>query len=130
MPQETPAEKLERKQSENTGRAPKAGKRPMDHKKPKPKPDTEGYVPVEFHGAVIRVEANLDPAEDFELMDALGAIELGTTYGLGEFLRRIVHTADYRALLDAVRGENGKVAIEDLAVFIPEALEAAGVGNS
>lgn len=130
---ETPAEKLERKRNEGTERAGSPGKaaakRPQDHKPKKAKPDANGFVPVEYQGATIRVEGGLDPAEDFELMDAIGQVEKGTTYGLGDLVRSIVHTEDYPKLLDACRNTRGKVSTPDLANFIPVALEAGGLGN-
>ena len=130
---ETPVEKLERRRAETTGRAPSGkatAKRPQDHKPKAQKPDTDGYVSVEYEGEKIRVEGGLDPAGDFELMDAIGQVEKGTMYGLGDLIRSITHPEDYPSLLDACRSARGKVDTQTLAGFIPVALEAGGLGNS
>ena len=124
---ETPTEKLERRKAES---ARAAAKQPQDHKPKKAKPDTDGFVPVEYEGSTIRVQADLDPATDFELLDAIGKLEEGAASGLGNLVRMITAPGDYPVLMNACRNARGKVDPETLAGFIPVALEAGGLGNS
>lgn len=126
--EETPAEKLERRKAESARAA--SPKKPQDHKPKKAAPDTEGFVPVEYEGATIRVQADLDPATDFELLDAIGKLEEGAASGLGNLVRMITAPGDFPVLMNACRNTRGKVDPETLAGFIPVALEAGGLGNS
>lgn len=126
----TPAEKLAARQAKPTGRpasknSAKAAKRPQDHKKPAPKPDKDGYVYVDYRGVRVAVRADLDPAEDFELMDRIGALEDGRTSGLGNLLRYMVRATDMDKLQDACRGEDGRVSPTLMVEFVEPALEAA-----
>lgn len=125
---ETPTEKLERRKAESARDA--SPKKPQDHKTKKASPDTEGFVPVEYEGATIRVQADLDPATDFELLDAIGKLEEGAASGLGNLVRMITAPGDFPVLMNACRNTRGKVDPETLAGFIPVALEAGGLGNS
>lgn len=124
---DTPEAKLERRKAEST-RA-KSPKKPQDHKPKTPKPDADGGVTVEYKGAEIRVDANIDPAHDFELLDALGQLQTEDAFTLGKVIRMVVLPGEFPKLLEACRGENGKIEPEDVAGFLPLALEAGGLGN-
>lgn len=134
---ETPAEKLERKRQESTGRAPgpsratKPPAQPQDHKKPKPKPGKDGLIPVEVEGVTVKV----DPAgaKDWRFIEASGAVDAGE--GQPADLYQMValmipDREDRRKLSQHVADEDGHVDAEKFFDVYRQALEGADLGNS
>lgn len=97
--------------------------KPQDHKTPKPSvAQVDGGRSVTLRGVTVTVPD--DALNDFEFLDDLRALDVdGNASRLPSILRRLVGD-DYRQVMDALRGENGRVTIESGADFIKELLEA------
>lgn len=99
-----------------------APKKPQDHKKPKPTIETiEGGKKVTINGITVTV---LDEVlDDFELLEDLAAIDSGGPKQQGALplmLRRILGDEGRKTVVDGLRGENGRVKVEDGLGFIKE----------
>lgn len=100
----------------STTRKPAAAKAPEDRK-----PKGGGMASVVVRGVTVEVAA--EAMDDFELMDDIARMEESPVY-LPRVLRRLVGEEGYRALLDVVRGDSGRVSLEDGAEIVGELLEA------
>lgn len=69
-----------------------------------------------------------DALDDFELLDDLGEIEAGNAARMPRVLRRLLGD-QYRAALDTLRDDDGKVRVEVGATFVRELFEALPQGN-
>lgn len=105
--------------------APKrAPKKPQDHKPKAEKPEVEkidGGHRVTYMGATVTIED--DALDDFELLDDIGALQQGDPARLPSVLRRLVGD-QWREVMVALRGENGRVSIESGGQFVSEVLGA------
>ena len=106
---ETPAEKLERKSRQETGRAPagspkdRAGaKRPQDYRKPAPKPDKDGMLNVTVDDVTVTVDTN--GMRDWRFVEASGAVEAGAA-GAAEIFQVVALVIPDRADRAHVRYE-------------------------
>lgn len=91
-------------------------KEPQDHlpKKPTVK-EVDGGKKVTLNGVTVTV---LDEAlDDWELLEELAAVDSGKGQKLPSLLRRLVGD-DYDMVMDALRGQNGRVSIADGAAFV------------
>lgn len=122
---------------EKTEKAVKPGRTPQDRqpKTEKPKVDTvevtlgDGDAKrtvkarrVAIRGIVVTVpEENLD---DFEVLDDMRALNDNQDPSrMPALLRRLVGD-DFRRVLDALRGENGRVSVEDGSNYVLELIQA------
>lgn len=101
-----------------------APKKPQDHleKADKPKVELiEGGKKVIHRGvSVIVMDEALD---DFELVDELSRVQFGDTSDRGRLpliCRRLVGDEGYKAIMDGLRGENGRVSVQAGFQFINE----------
>ena len=97
-------------------------KQPEDHK-PKAEDDD---TPKELHVTVRGIELTVmsDALDDFELLDDLNELEQNENPGrLPSILRRLVGD-QWKKVVDNLRGENGRVSVEEGAKFVGEVLEA------
>jgi len=135
---ETPAEKLERKSRQDTGRAPAgspkdraAAKRPQDHRKPAPKPDKDGMVTVEVDGVTVKVDTN--GIRDWRFVEASGAVEAGAA-GPAEIFQVVAlvipDRADRARIADHVKDETGFVDVQRFFEFYQQIVQEAGAKNS
>lgn len=69
-----------------------------------------------------------DALDDFEMLDDLGEIEAGNAARLPRVLRRLLGD-QYKAALDTLRGDDGKVRVEAGAQFARDLFEALPQGN-
>ena len=99
---------------------PKNAKKPEDHK-PKAS-DAPEVIEVTVRGVDLKIDA--DALDDFELMDDLNELEQNENPArLPSILRRLVGD-QYRSVMDAIRGENGRVSVEAGSEFLGEVMEA------
>lgn len=133
---ETPAEKLERKQQESTGRAPGPSKvkRPatQDHKpkKVKPKKTEDGKTLVEVDGVSVSIDP--DGTKDWRFIEAQGALQSGFGEPADMFTTvaiMIPDRQDRNKITRHVAGEDGRVDSKDYFEFFNKLLEAADLGN-
>lgn len=97
---------------------PANAKKPADHKA---KAETGPDRTIKVRGVEFTVAS--DALDDFELLDDLSAMqeeEDGTRLPL--ILTRVVGKDQKKKAYDAIRGENGRVRVEDAAEFIGELL--------
>ena len=112
-------------------------KAPEDHKPKVEKPkvdkvevpvgegDAKRMVPahrIALRGIVVTVlNENLD---DFEVLDDIRALQDNEDASrMPSLLRRLIGD-DYRRVLDALRGENGRVSVSDGSAFVLELIQA------
>lgn len=94
-------------------------KKPQDHK---PKVETiDGVSTVTVRG--ISVSVSKDALDDFELLDDLSQLQEGNGSKLPAIARRLFGE-QFKAVMDGLRGENGRVSLEAATEFIKETLEA------
>lgn len=94
-------------------------KKPQDHK---PKVETiDGVSTVTIQGITVHVAK--DALDDFELLDDLSQFQEGDGSKLSAVAHRLFGD-DFKVVMDGLRGENGRVAIESATEFIKETLEA------
>lgn len=128
-----------------TKTAPKGAKQPEDRKAKveKPKVDTveidvetgetdaEGKPKtrkasarrVAIRGIVVTVPD--EALDDFEVLDDIRAVQdQDDASRLPALLRRLVGTDDYRRVIDALRGPNGRVSVEDGSTFVLDLFKA------
>lgn len=91
-----------------------------------PKEDAKAASPetidVTVRGVPLTISA--DALDDFELLDDLNELEQNNNPGrLPSLLRRLVGD-QWKAVMEALRGDNGRVSVEDGAEFVGEVLEA------
>lgn len=101
-----------------------APRKPADHLPKAEKPKVEkidGDFHVTHKGVTVTVAT--DALDDFELLDDIGAVENGNAARLPALLRRLIGP-DYKPVLDALRGESGRVKIEDAAQYVGDLLGA------
>lgn len=98
---------------------PKAAKKPADRKAPDTKPAET--IDVEVRGVALSLPR--EALDDFELLDDLDQLEQGNPARLPSVLRRLVGD-QWREVMDALRGESGRVSVEDGAGFVAEVMEA------
>lgn len=101
-----------------------APKKPDDHKPKTVKPKVEqidGGKRVTHRGVTVVV---MDEAlDDFELVDELSRVQFGEATDKGRLpliCRRLVGEDGYKAMLDGLRGKNGRVSVKDGFQFIQE----------
>lgn len=82
---------------------------------------TGGTYTVTIHG--ITLDVAHETLDDFELLDA------ATQGAMGPLFREIVGDQQ-KDVLDAIRGENGRVTHQAIKDFIDAVFEQAGQGNS
>lgn len=100
---------------------PANAKKPEDHKS-----KAEDAVPEELTVTVRGLELKVmsDALDDFELLDDLNELEQNDNPGrLPSILRRLVGD-QWKKVIEHLRGENGRVSVEDGSEFIGEVLEA------
>jgi len=90
-----------------------APKKPQDHK---PKTGT-----VKVHG--IELDVSPEALDDFELLDDLAALQNQDGSRLPSILHRLVGD-QFKPVMDALRGENGRVSLESATEFVQELLES------
>lgn len=101
-----------------------APRKPADHlpKAENPKVEkVDGAFHVTHKGVTVTVA--IDALDDFELLDDIGAVEGGNAARLPSLLRRLIGE-DYKPVLDAIRGDSGRVKIEDASAYIGNLLGA------
>ena len=99
---------------------PKNAKKPED-RKPKASEKPE-WIEVTVRGVDLKIDP--DALDDFELMDDLNELEQNENpVRLPSILRRLVGD-QYREVMDALRGENGRVTVEAGSEFLSEVMEA------
>lgn len=107
--------------SENTTIPPNA-KQPQDHKPKASEDDTPKELHVTVRGLELTVMS--DALDDFELLDDLNELEQNENPGrLPSILRRLVGD-QWKTVVNHLRGDNGRVSVEDGAEFVGEVLEA------
>ena len=113
---------------------PKNVAQPQDHKPKSEKPhvdtveitlgdgDDARTVParrVSLRGIVVTVPE--EALDDFEVLDDIRAVQdANDPSRMPALLRRLVSAEDYKRVIDALRGPNGRVKIEDGAQFVME----------
>lgn len=94
-------------------------KKPQDHK---PKVDTiDGVSTVTIQGITVSVPQ--DVLDDFELLDDMSQLQEGNGTKLSSVARRLFGD-NFKTVMDALRGDNGRVSIEATTKFIQAVLEA------
>ena len=122
-----------------------AAKAPQDHKPKTEKPKVE-LVEIDVdngdgktrkakaHRVALRgivVTVPTDALDDFEVLDDIRAVQdTDDASRLPALLRRLVGDVDYRRVMDALRGSNGRVSVQDGSQFVLDLFEAVGQGNS
>lgn len=99
-------------------------KEPKDHR-PKKAAATPEERTVEVQGLTLTV--TIAAFDDFELMGDLRKIDRGdddSALLMPEVLKALVGPNQYKAVLDHLRRDNGRVGIEDGARFIGDLLRA------
>lgn len=107
---------------ENTKtKIPAGAKKPEDHK---PKDDEAPQdVTVTVKGVELTVPG--DAMDDFELLDDLNELDQKKNPArLPSVLKRLVGEDHWGEVMEALRGENGRVSVETGAEFVGEVLEA------
>lgn len=119
--------------------APRGAKQPEDRKpKAEPKPSVDRVeIDVEEDGKKRAVQASRvairgvvvtvpdEALDDFEVLDDIRAVQdQDDASRLPALLRRLVGTDDYRRVIDALRGPNGRVSVEDGSTFVLELFKA------
>lgn len=101
-----------------------APKKPQDHLEKVDKPKVElidGGKRVTHHGVTVVV---MDEAlDDFELVDELSRVQFGEKEDKGRLpliCRRLVGEDGYKAIMDGLRGPNGRVTVQAGFQFIQE----------
>ncbi|WP_423445744.1 hypothetical protein AABM36_08310 [Kocuria sp. KSNUG] len=135
---ETPAEKLERKSREETGRAPagspkdRAGaKRPQDRKKPAPKPNKDGMLDVELDGVKVTVDTN--GMRDWRFIESSGAVEAGAggPAEIYQVVALVIPDRNDRARIsEHVKDDTGFVDVQRFFEFYQRLVQEAGAKNS
>lgn len=88
----------------------------------KAKVDTvDGVSTVTIKGVTVRVEK--DALDDFELLDDLAKMQDGDGARITSVAHRLFGD-DFKAVMDGLRGENGRVSVEGASTFIGEVLAA------
>lgn len=134
---ETPAEKLERKQSESTGRAPGPSRtkptKPQDRKpkKVKPKKTEDGMVQVEIEGVSVKIDP--EGAKDWRFIEAQGALQSGLGEPQDMFITAAImipERSDRNKLSAHVADpETGRVDPKEYFEFFQKFMEAVDLGN-
>ncbi|MGB2557731.1 hypothetical protein [Cellulosimicrobium cellulans] len=106
-----------------TTRKPAGAKKPTDHQtkaKPEAKPEvtkTESGWTVVHHGITVNVET--EALDDFELLDDLQAVEeRNEAQRLPGILRRVVGQDGYKAVMEGLRDEKGRVPAGIASQFV------------
>ncbi|MFZ4841179.1 hypothetical protein [Mycetocola saprophilus] len=94
-------------------------KKPQDHKKKVEVVD--GAFRVTVRGIDLSVPK--DVMDDFELLDDLAAAQKRDAVRLPSMLHRLVGE-DFGRVMDGLRGENGRVSLEEGSEFVKELFEA------
>lgn len=95
-------------------------KKPQDHQ-PKATDQPE-VINVTVRGVDLQVDAAA--LDDFELLDDLNELEQNQNPGrFPSILRRLVGD-QWKTVIEALRGPNGRVSVEDGVEFVGELLEA------
>ena len=96
-----------------------AASKPQDRK---PKVETvDGVSTVTIQGITVKVDK--DALDDFELLDDLAQMQDGDGARIASIARRLFGD-DFKAVMDGLRGENGRVSVEATSEFIGELLAA------
>jgi hypothetical protein len=99
-----------------------APKKPQDHKPKDPTVETvEGGKRVTCRGITVTIPD--EALDDFELVEELGRVQFGEQQDRGRLpliLRRLVGDSGYKAVMDGLRGPNGRVPIQAGFEFIKE----------
>lgn len=96
-----------------------ATKKPQDHK---PKVETiDGISTLTIQGITVHVAK--DALDDFELLDDMSQLQEGNGTKLSSVARRLFGD-EFKQVMDALRGENGRVSIEATTKFIQAVLES------
>ena len=96
---------------------PKGAKVPQDRQQKATEQDGDRTVTVAGRDWTVPADA----LDDFELLDDLGALEDGNAARLPRIMRRLLGD-DYKAALDVIRDDDGRVRIEPAGEFIQELL--------
>lgn len=96
-------------------------KKPQDHL---PKQEELKIKDVTVMAGDVEVNIPADAFNDFELLDDISQVEDGNGQRVASVVRRLVGD-QWRAVMDGLRGENGRVAVEDATEFLERAMEAA-----
>ncbi len=113
---------------------PKGAKAPQDHQPKSEKPKVEKIDITLGEGDEARtvsgrrvtlqgIEVSVpdEALDDFELLDDIRAVQdQSDPSRMPSLLRRIIVPGEYRAVLDALRGPNGRVSVEDGSKFVLE----------
>lgn len=105
-----------------------APKKPQDHLEKVEKPKVvavDGGKEVTLHGITVTVAD--EALDDFELLDSLSRVQFGEKEDRGRLLpifRQLVGEDGYTAVMDGLRGENGRVPVKAGFDFIQELLGA------
>lgn len=96
-----------------------AATKPADRK---PKIETkDGISTVTIKGITVKVEK--DALDDFELLDDLAKMQDGDGARITSVAHRLFGD-DFTAVMDGLRGDNGRVSVEAASTFISELLAA------
>ena len=108
---------------ENTKtKIPANAKQPEDHK-PKAEDDTPQDVSVTVKGVDLTIPG--DAMDDFELLDDLYELDQKKNPArLPSLMKRLVGEEQWADIMEALRGDNGRVSVEAGAEFVGEVLEA------
>lgn len=101
-----------------------APKKPQDHLEKVEKPKVvavDGGKEVTLHGITVTVAD--EALDDFELVDDLSRVQFGEAQDRGRLpliFRRLVGDDGYKAVMDGLRGPNGRVPVKAGFEFIQE----------
>lgn len=99
---------------------PAGAKKPAD-RKPK-ESEKSDFTEITVRGITLKIPT--DALDDFELMDDLNELDQNENPSrLPSILRRLVGD-QWNTVIEALRGPNGRVGIEDGAEFVGEVIEA------
>lgn len=113
-----PAQSSTKKTDDGTD-IPVGAKQPTDRK---PKAKDDNVIKITVRG--IELEVLKDALDDFELLDDLNELEQNENPArLPSVLRRLIGS-QWKMAMNSLRGENGRVSVEDGAEFVGEILEA------
>lgn len=107
---------------------PASAKKPQDRKPPEPPKakvtQTDDGRDIELEG--VKVHVLNEALDDFELLDMMGRAEATQDASiLPEVLRRFVGEDGYKAVMEHLRGPNGRVKVTDAVPFINRLLGGA-----
>lgn len=91
------------------------------------KPKAGEPLKAEVNGRTWTVDP--DALDDFELLDDLGEVEAGNAARMPRVLRKLLGSEQYKAALDSLRDDAGKVSATAGVEFVGELFKGLPQGN-